>query len=127
MKTKSVLTVVAAAAIAVFAQGTFAQASAPTSRAAVKAETKAAEKSGALTPAGVVVCAFTAALVSALRSARFVVVFALRSALSAFMSAPSPAGFSSPEARAALAAALRSARVFFADVPTFSVDAAPGP
>ena len=51
MKTKSVLTVVAAAAIAVFAQGVFAQASAPT-RADVKAETKAAEKSGALTPAG---------------------------------------------------------------------------
>ena len=48
---KSVLTVVAAAALAVFAQGAFAQASSP-SRADVKAETKAAEKSGKLTPAG---------------------------------------------------------------------------
>ena len=44
--TKNVLTVVAAAAFAVFAQ-----ASSP-SRADVKAETKAAEKSGKLTPAG---------------------------------------------------------------------------
>ena len=51
MKTKNVLTVVAAAAFAVFAQGAFAQASAP-SRGEVKAETKAAEKSGTLTPAG---------------------------------------------------------------------------
>ena len=48
---KNVLTVVAAAAFAVFAQGAFAQASSP-SRADVKAETKAAEKSGKLTPAG---------------------------------------------------------------------------
>ena len=39
MKTKNILTVVAAAAFAVFAQGTFAQASAPGSRAEVKAET----------------------------------------------------------------------------------------
>jgi len=39
------------AAVAVFSQGAFAQASAP-SRAEVKAETKAAEKSGALVPAG---------------------------------------------------------------------------
>ena len=42
MKTKIALTVVAAA-VAMFAQGAFAQASAP-SRAEVKAETKAAEK-----------------------------------------------------------------------------------
>src|SRR5689334_20691103 len=48
---KNVLTVVAAAALAVFAQGAFAQASSP-SRADVKAETKAAEKSGKLAPAG---------------------------------------------------------------------------
>ena len=49
MKTKTVLTVVASAAFAVFAQGAFAQAaSAPLSRADVKAETKAAPK----TPAG---------------------------------------------------------------------------
>ena len=48
MKTKTVLTVVASAAFAVFAQGAFAQASAPVSRADVKAETKAAPK----TPAG---------------------------------------------------------------------------
>jgi hypothetical protein len=51
MMTKNVLTVVAAAAFAVFTQGAFAQASSP-SRADVKAETKAAEKSGKLTPAG---------------------------------------------------------------------------
>jgi len=48
MKTQTVLTVVASAAFAVFAQGAFAQASAPVSRADVKAETKAAPK----TPAG---------------------------------------------------------------------------
>jgi FlaG/FlaF family flagellin (archaellin) len=52
MKMKNVLTVVAAAAFAVFAQGAFAQASAPASRADVKSETKAAEKAGQLTPAG---------------------------------------------------------------------------
>ena len=51
MKTKNMLTVVAAAAFAVFTQGAFAQASSP-SRADVKAETKAAEKSGKLQPAG---------------------------------------------------------------------------
>ena len=50
MKTKLVLGAVAAA-VAVFSQGAFAQASSP-SRADVKAETKAAEKSGKLTPAG---------------------------------------------------------------------------
>jgi len=49
---RNVLTVVAAAAVALFAQGVFAQASAPASRADVKAETKAAEKAGKLTPAG---------------------------------------------------------------------------
>jgi hypothetical protein len=48
---RNVLTVVAAAAVALFAQGAFAQASSP-SRADVKAETKAAEKSKQLTPAG---------------------------------------------------------------------------
>ena len=47
----NVLTVVAAAALSVFAQGTFAQASSP-SRADVKAETKAAQKAGELAPAG---------------------------------------------------------------------------
>lgn len=52
MKTNNVLTVVAAAAFAVFAQSAFAQPSAPSSRAEVKAETKAAAKSGGLTPAG---------------------------------------------------------------------------
>ena len=41
MKTKNILTVVAAAAFAVFAQGSFAQASAPT-RAEVKADAPAA-------------------------------------------------------------------------------------
>ena len=50
MKTKLVLAAVAAA-VAVFSQGAFAQASSP-SRAEVKAETKSAEKAGALTPAG---------------------------------------------------------------------------
>ena len=49
--TRNVLTVVAAAALSVFAQGTFAQASSP-SRADVKAETKAAQKAGELSPAG---------------------------------------------------------------------------
>jgi hypothetical protein len=48
---RNILTVVAAAAVALFAQGTFAQASSP-SRADVKAETKAAEKNKQLTPAG---------------------------------------------------------------------------
>jgi hypothetical protein len=48
---KNALTIVAAVAAAMFAQGAFAQASAPT-RAEVKAETKAAEKAGKLTPAG---------------------------------------------------------------------------
>jgi len=51
MKMKTALTVLAAAA-AVFAQGAFAQASAPASRAEIKAETAAAEKAGKLTPAG---------------------------------------------------------------------------
>ncbi|MEP6739596.1 MAG: DUF4148 domain-containing protein [Caldimonas sp.] len=50
MKTKLALSAVAMA-VAVFSQGAFAQASSPT-RAEVKAETKAAEKSGKLTPAG---------------------------------------------------------------------------
>ena len=50
MKTKLVLGAVAAA-VAVFTQGAFAQASSP-SRADVKAETKAAEKNRQLTPAG---------------------------------------------------------------------------
>ena len=48
--TMNVLTVVAAAALAVFAQGTFAQASSP-SRADVKAETQTAAKAGQLAPA----------------------------------------------------------------------------
>ena len=52
MKTKNALTIVAAVAAAMFAQASFAQASAPASRAEVKAETKAAEKAGKLTPAG---------------------------------------------------------------------------
>ena len=51
MQMKNALTIVAAVAAAMFAQATFAQASAP-SRADVKAETKAAEKAGKLTPAG---------------------------------------------------------------------------
>jgi Domain of unknown function (DUF4148) len=51
MQMKNALTVVAAVAAAMFAQASFAQASSP-SRADVKAETKAAEKSGQLTPAG---------------------------------------------------------------------------
>ena len=45
-------TIVAAVAAAMFAQASFAQASAPAARAEVKAETKAAEKAGKLTPAG---------------------------------------------------------------------------
>jgi hypothetical protein len=52
MTMKNALTVVAAVAAAMFAQATFAQASAPLSRADVKAETKAAAKAGQLTPAG---------------------------------------------------------------------------
>ena len=50
MKTKFALTAIVAA-LAVFSQGAFAQASSPT-RAEVKAETKTAEKAGKLTPAG---------------------------------------------------------------------------
>ena len=49
--TRNILTLLAAAALAVCAQTTFAQASSP-SRADVKAETKAAGKSGQLAPAG---------------------------------------------------------------------------
>lgn len=46
-------TLAAAMAVAVFSNGAFAQDSAaPASRAAIKAETKAAEKAGTLTPAG---------------------------------------------------------------------------
>jgi len=46
-------TLAAAIAAAVFSSGTFAQDSAaPASRAAIKAETRAAEKAGTLTPAG---------------------------------------------------------------------------
>ena len=51
MKTKLVLSAVAAA-VAMFSQGAFAQAASSPSRADVKAETKAAEKSGKLAPAG---------------------------------------------------------------------------
>ena len=51
MKTKLVLGAVAAA-VAVFSQGAFAQAASSPSRADVKAQTKAAEKSGQLAPAG---------------------------------------------------------------------------
>src|SRR4051794_14274479 len=52
MKIKNVLTVVAAAC-AVFAQAAMAQpASAPASRADVKADTRADQKSGTLVPAG---------------------------------------------------------------------------
>ena len=50
MKTKLALSAIVAA-VAVFSQSAFAQASSPT-RAEVKAETRAAEKSGKLTPAG---------------------------------------------------------------------------
>jgi len=49
--TRNILTLLAAAALAVCAPITFAQASSP-SRADVKAETKAAGKSGQLAPAG---------------------------------------------------------------------------
>lgn len=53
MQTRNLLTVVAAAAVAVFAQGTFAQTTSTSpSRAEVKAETRAAEKAGKLAPAG---------------------------------------------------------------------------
>lgn len=52
MQMKNALTIVAAVAAAMFAQASFAQDAAPTSRAAVKAETKAANKAGQLTPAG---------------------------------------------------------------------------
>ena len=52
MQIKNALTIVAAVAASMFAQATFAQATAPASRADVKAETKAAEKAGTLTPAG---------------------------------------------------------------------------
>ena len=51
MKTKLVLGAVAAA-VAMFSQGAFAQAASSPTRAEVKADTKAAEKSGKLTPAG---------------------------------------------------------------------------
>jgi hypothetical protein len=46
------LNLVAAIAVAAVAQTALAQASAPASRAEVKAETRAAEKAGKLTPAG---------------------------------------------------------------------------
>ena len=49
--TRNILALLAAAALAVSAQTTFAQASSP-SRSDVKAETKAAGKSGQLAPAG---------------------------------------------------------------------------
>lgn len=52
MKTQTALTVVAAVAATLFAQLSFAQTSAPESRAAVKADTKAANQSGALPPPG---------------------------------------------------------------------------
>lgn len=52
MTMKNTLTVVAAVAAAMFTQASFAQASAPASRAEVKSETRAAEKAGKLTPAG---------------------------------------------------------------------------
>lgn len=52
MKTKDTLTIVAAVAACLFAQASFAQASAPPSRAEVKAQTRAAEKAGELVPAG---------------------------------------------------------------------------
>ena len=52
MQMKNALTIVAAVAASMFAQVSFAQASAPAARADVKAETKAAEKAGTLTPAG---------------------------------------------------------------------------
>ncbi len=52
MQMKNALTIVAAVGAAMFAQGSFAQASAPASRADVKAETMAAAKEKKLTPAG---------------------------------------------------------------------------
>ena len=52
MQMKNALTIVAAVAAAMFTQASFAQASAPASRAEVKSETMAAEKAGKLTPAG---------------------------------------------------------------------------
>ncbi len=52
MNTKHVLTVVASAAFALLAQTSFAQSTAPSSRADVKAETKAAAAAHTLTPAG---------------------------------------------------------------------------
>ena len=51
MKTNFVLSAVAAAAVAVFSQGAFAQASSPT-RAERKSKTKAAEKAGEIPAAG---------------------------------------------------------------------------
>ena len=51
MTIKNALTLAAAVA-ALFAQASFAQTTAPAARADVKAETKAAEKAGKLTPAG---------------------------------------------------------------------------
>jgi hypothetical protein len=52
MSSKSVLVAAAAVAASVAWQGALAQASAPVSRADVKAETRALEKAGKLTPAG---------------------------------------------------------------------------
>ena len=52
MQMKNALTIVAAVGAAMFAQGSFAQASAPASRADVKAETKAAVKAGTTIKAG---------------------------------------------------------------------------
>lgn len=51
MNLKTALSLIAAAAVSLMSQGAFAQASAP-DRAAVKAEVKAANKKGELTPAG---------------------------------------------------------------------------
>lgn len=54
MNLKTALSVIAAAAVSLLSQGAFAQASAPAGkdRAEVKAEVKAANKKGELTPAG---------------------------------------------------------------------------
>ena len=52
MSSKSVLVAAAAVAASVCWQSALAQASAPLTRAQVKAETRAAEKAGQLTPAG---------------------------------------------------------------------------
>ena len=52
MISRNVLVLAIAAAASLCAQSAFAQASAPLSRAQVKAETRAAEKAGQLTPAG---------------------------------------------------------------------------